>query len=78
MPSLGRFTAIEWVGGCNRCWRMHVRGATTSLPSSTRKLRRLCMFTRRQMRGSGINISQIELTRHRPSRPSIPAAQRSS
>ncbi|RYR15444.1 hypothetical protein Ahy_B04g072191 [Arachis hypogaea] len=26
MPSSGRYTTIEWVGSCNRCWRMYVRG----------------------------------------------------
>ncbi|RYR67667.1 hypothetical protein Ahy_A03g014048 [Arachis hypogaea] len=74
MPSSERYTTIKWVGGCNRCWRMYVRGTTTSLPDSAQKSRRLCTFTGRPMRGSSVSVSQIELIGHRPGRPSISAA----
>ncbi|RYQ94956.1 hypothetical protein Ahy_B08g089932 [Arachis hypogaea] len=40
MPSSERYTTIEWIGSCSRCWRMFVRGGTTSQPGSPRKSRR--------------------------------------
>ncbi|RYR19810.1 hypothetical protein Ahy_B03g064709 [Arachis hypogaea] len=78
MSSSGRYMTIEWVGGCDRYWRMYVRGTTTSLPGSAQKLRRLCTFTGRPIRDSGISVSQTELTWHRSSHPSITMAQRPS
>ncbi|RYR66538.1 hypothetical protein Ahy_A03g012556 [Arachis hypogaea] len=78
MPSSRRYTTIEWVGGCNRCWRMYMRSATTSLHGFACKSRRLYKFTGRLMRSSGIGVSQTELTGHRPNRPSILVAQRPS
>ncbi|RYQ95604.1 hypothetical protein Ahy_B08g090955 [Arachis hypogaea] len=58
IPSLGRYTIIEWVGDSNRCWRMYVRGMTTSLPGFAQKSRRLCTFIGRPMRDSSISVSQ--------------------
>ncbi|RYQ98932.1 hypothetical protein Ahy_B07g086768 [Arachis hypogaea] len=62
ISSSGRYKTIVWVGDCNRCWRMYVRGATTLLLGSTRKSRRLYTFIGRPMRGSSIGVSQTELT----------------